>query len=289
MQGKTRGERLFSVFNTILLIGISLLCLLPFVTLFSKSVSDEAYVISGQIGFLPKGFQLDAYKLLMSSSDFLTAFRNSILITAVGTCIQVFFTSCVGYAITKEDLPGRKIINFLYVFTMMFNGGLIPTYLVTKTTGLTNNLLVMAVPTMVTAFNMILASNYFRGLPHSLEESARIDGAGNLTVMFRIIFPMSKPALATVALFCAVGIWNNYMTPLIYLQKANVRMLTVYLQNIITAAENSSADNPGGYTLVASESFRAAAVFISALPILIVYPLLQNYFVQGITLGAVKQ
>ncbi|OAS21446.1 carbohydrate ABC transporter permease [Paenibacillus oryzisoli] len=283
------GEKVFTVVNYTLLITVGLICVLPFITLLAKSVSEEAYVVSGQVGLWPMGFQLQAYKVLLSGVDFRTAFTNSLFVAVIGTAVQVFFTACVGYAIAKRDLVGRKAINILYVFTMLFNGGMIPTYMVIKNTGLINHLWVLVIPGMVSAFNLILVRNYFESLPHSLEESARIDGAGNLTILFRIMLPISKPLLATVAIFSAVGIWNNYMDPLMYLTKKEVQVLPLFLQNVVAASNKNGMENPEQLANIASETFRAAAIFVSSIPILLVYPFLQKYFVTGLTLGAVKQ
>ncbi|KRF03654.1 hypothetical protein ASG89_02515 [Paenibacillus sp. Soil766] len=283
------GEKVFTVVNYTLLITVGLICVLPFITLLAKSVSEEAYVVSGQVSLWPMGFQLKAYEVLLSGIDFRTAFTNSLLVAVVGTAVQVFFTACVGYAIAKRDLVGRKAINILYVFTMLFNGGMIPTYMVIKNTGLINHLWVLVIPGMVSAFNLILVRNYFESLPHSLEESARIDGAGNLTILFRIMLPISKPLLATIAIFSAVGIWNNYMDPLMYLTKKEVQVLPLFLQNVVAAANKNGLENPEQLANIASETFRAAAIFVSSIPILLVYPFLQKYFVTGLTLGAVKQ
>ncbi|NQX69728.1 carbohydrate ABC transporter permease [Paenibacillus alba] len=283
------GEKVFTVVNYTLLITVGLICVLPFITLLAKSVSEEAYVVSGQVSLWPMGFQLKAYQVLLSGIDFRTAFMNSLFVAVLGTAIQVFFTACVGYAIAKRDLVGRKAINILYVFTMLFNGGMIPTYMVIKNTGLINHLWVLVIPGMVSAFNLILVRNYFESLPYSLEESARIDGAGNLNILFRIMLPISKPLLATIAIFSAVGIWNNYMDPLMYLTKKEVQVLPLFLQNVVAAANKNGLENPEQLANIASETFRAAAIFVSSIPILIVYPFLQRYFVTGLTLGAVKQ
>lgn len=286
---RTIGEKWFNAFNYSLLIGVSLLCLLPYLSLMAKSVSEEAYVISGQIGIWPQGFHLQAYKVLLASRDFSVAFMNSILVTMIGTLVQVFFTACVGYAIAKQDLLGRKTINILYVFTMLFNGGMIPIFLIVKETGLINNLAALFIPGLVSAFNLILVRNYFESLPRALEESAHIDGAGNYTVLFRIVFPLSKPLLATIAIFAAVGIWNNYMDALLYLNRKSVIVLPLYLQSVVAASASNVMENPADFADIASETFRAAAIFISSLPILLVYPFLQKYFVSGLTLGSVKQ
>jgi putative aldouronate transport system permease protein len=283
------GERLFSVFNTTFLILLGLLCLFPYITLLAKSLSGEAFVVSGAVGLVPKGFNVEAYKLLLTAPSFRTSFLNTVSITVLGTALEVFFTACVAYAAAKRDLPGRKLINLAYIFTMLFNGGLIPTYLVVKQTGLMNNLLVLVIPGLVGAFNMILMRNYFEALPYGLEESARIDGAGNLGVLFRIVLPISLPSLATIAIFTAVSTWNNYFGPLLYLTKSQVEVLSLFLQKVITAADTQELDGTNPAAQVAQDTFRAAAIFVSALPILAVYPMLQHYFVKGLTLGAIKQ
>lgn len=288
MNTETTGDRIFVICNTLVLSIFGLLCLMPFVSLFAKSVSANEFVVAGEVLFWPKEFNLLAYKLLMEYNSFKISFLNSVVITVAGTLLQVFFTACIAYACAKKDLPGRKLLNALFIFTMLFSGGLIPTYLVVKETGLLNNLLVLIVPGLVAAFNMILMRNYFETLPYGLEESARIDGAGNIRVLFQIVLPIATPSLATIAIFYAVGTWNNYFMPLIYLTKDDVSVLPLFLQRIISAAENKTVDNYELLANVASESFRAAAIFISAIPIILVYPFLQKYFVKGMTMGSVK-
>lgn len=285
----TKGEKAFSFFNYAFLLLLAAVCLLPYITLLAKSFSAESYVVSGSITFWPKGFNTKAYAGLMNSSFFRTAFTNSLIVTISGTLVHVFFTLCVGYVCSKEHIPGSRTLMRMYVFTMLFSGGMIPSFIVVKSLGLMNNLLVMVLPGMVSTFNMILARNYFYTVPDSLEESAKLDGASNLQVFFRIMLPMAIPSVATIAIFTAVGLWNNYMTPLIYLTKSNVKLLSVYLKDIITASDMQSLDNPELFDRVASESFRAAAIFVSTAPILLVYPFLQKYFIVGMTIGAVKQ
>lgn len=286
---RTKGERIFSYFNYTFLLLLALVCFLPYLTLLAKSLSSEAYVVSGQVTFWPKGFSTRAYSSLITSNYFKTAFQNTVLVTILGTIVHVFFTVAVGYVCSKENIPFSKTLMRLYVVTMLFGGGTIPTFIVIKATGLMNNLLVMIIPGMVTTFNMIMARNYFYTVPDSLEESAKLDGASNLQIFFRIMLPMAIPSVATVAIFCAVGLWNNYMGPLMYLTKSNVKMLSVYLKDIVTAAEMRSVENPELLDRVASESFRAAAIFVSTLPILLVYPFLQKYFIVGISMGSVKE
>ena len=286
----TRGERRFSYFNYAFLSILALVCLLPYINLLAKSFSSEANVLAGSVTFWPLGFNVDAYKGLLSIPTFKIAFRNSVITTVLATVSHTFYTICIGYVCSKEHIPGSKWIQRLYVFSMLFGGGMIPTYMVMRACGLTNNLLALVIPGMVTPFNMFMARNYFYTIPDSLEESAKLDGASNLTVFFRIMLPMAIPSIATVTIFIAVGVWNNYMGPKIYLTKSNVVTLSLYLKQIVDAANlSNTAEGMEMLQTVAAASFRAAAVFISTLPILLVYPFLQKYFIVGMTMGAVKQ
>ncbi len=286
---RTRAERVFSHCNHAALVLLALACLLPYVTLLAKSLSAESFVVSGKVSFWPLGFNVKAYHALIASQYFQTAFLNSVFVTVAGTAVHVFFTLCVGYVSSKERVPFSRTLTRLYVITMLFSGGMIPTFIVVRMMGLMNNLLVMILPGMVSTFNMIMARNYFYTVPDSLEESAKLDGATNLRVFFSIMLPMAIPSIATIAIFSAVGLWNNYMTPLVYLTKSSVKMLSVYLKDIVTASEMASVETPETMDRVASESFRAAAIFLSTAPILLVYPFLQRYFIVGISLGAIKE
>ena len=286
----TTGERRFSYFNNAFLSILALICLLPYINLLAKSFSSEGQVLAGNVTFWPLGFNLSAYEGLLRIPTFKIAFRNSVITTVLATVTHTFFTICIGYVCSKEHIPGSRIIQRLYVFSMLFGGGLIPTYIVIRACGLTNNLLVLVIPGMVAPFNMFMARNYFYTIPDSLEESAKLDGANNLTVFFRIMLPMAIPSIATVTIFIAVGVWNSYMGPKIYLTKPNVVTLSLYLKQIVDAANlANTAEGMEMLQNVAAASFRAAAVFISTLPILLVYPFLQKYFIVGMTLGAVKQ
>ena len=287
---QTKGEKRFSYFNNTFLIIFGLICLLPYINLLAKSLSSEANVVAGKVTFWPLGFNLDAYTGVLSIPTFKTAFRNSVITTVLATVTHTFFTIAVGYMTSKEHIPGSKLIMRMYVFTMLFGGGTIPTYMVIKSMGLMNNLLVLVIPGMVGTFNMIMARNYFYTIPDSLEESAKLDGASNLAIFFRIMLPMAIPSVATITIFIAVGVWNGYMGPKMYLTKNNVKTLSLYLKQLIDAADlANTAEGAEMLDKVAAASFRAAAVFISTVPILCVYPFLQKYFIVGMTMGAVKQ
>ncbi len=286
---RTRAEKVFQVFNYCFLTLVALICLFPYLNLLAKSFSAERYVIAGEVLFWPRGFNTVAYQVLMGSTIFKLAFKNSVVITLLGTLLRVFFTICVGYVCSKDRVPGSKTLTRLYVFAMLFSGGMIPTYIVIRTTGLMNTIWALILPGLVTQFNMFMARNYFYTIPDSLEESARIDGAGNLQVFFRIMLPMAIPSVATVTIFTAVGLWNNYMAALMYLTRNDMKTLSVYLRDIVTAADMQSLEGTENFQNVATESFRAAAVFVSTIPILVVYPMLQKYFIVGMKMGSVKE
>ena len=286
---RTKGEKIYAIFNNTALILLGLICLVPYLTLFAKSFSAEAFVVAGEVYLWPKGFNWMAYEVLIGSNAFLSALKNSIIITVTGTIIQVFFTLCVGYVCSKDKLPGSRLLTRLYVFAMLFSGGMIPTFMVIRFTGLMNTFWAVIVPGMVGSFNMFMARNYFYTIPDSLEESAKIDGAGNLRVFFSIMLPMAIPSVATITIFTCVGLWNNYMGPLMYLNRSDVKPLSVYLKDIVTASDMQSLEGTENFQAVASESFRAAAIFVSTLPILCVYPFLQKYFIVGMKMGSVKE
>lgn len=286
---RTRGEKIYAIFNNTALILLGLICLVPYLTLFAKSFSAENFVVAGEVYLWPKGFNWMAYEVLIGSNAFLAALKNSIIITVAGTIIQVFFTLCVGYVCSKDKLPGSRLLTRLYVFAMLFSGGMIPTFMVIRFTGLMNTFWSVIVPGMVGSFNMFMARNYFYTIPDSLEESAKIDGAGNLRVFFSIMLPMAIPSVATITIFTCVGLWNNYMGPLMYLNRSDVKPLSVYLKDIVTASDMQSLEGTENFQAVASESFRAAAIFVSTLPILCVYPFLQKYFIVGMKMGSVKE
>lgn len=286
----TQGEKIFQHCNNVFLVLLGLLCLLPYINLLAKSFSAESYVVAGDILFWPKGFNLDAYKGLVSIPTFSIAFRNSVVTTLLATIIHTFFTVAVGYFTSKEEIPGSKTVMRMYVFTMLFGGGMIPTYMVIKAVGLMNNLWVLVLPGMASTFNVIMARNYFYTVPISLEESAKLDGATNLQVFFRIMLPMAIPSVATITIFTAVGVWNGYMGPKMYLTKNEVKTLSLYLKQIVDASNlSNTAEGAEMLDKVAAASFRAAAIFIATLPILCVYPFLHKYFIVGMKVGAVKE
>lgn len=274
----------------VFLIALGIIMLLPLLNVLSKSVSEEWAITSGKVGILPVGFQLDTLKEVISSSMFIRAFCVSIGVTVVGTAISILMTALTAYPLSKRNLPGISFIMVLFIFTMLFNGGLIPNYLLMRQLHLINNLWVLILPGMISVFNMLVIKSYYESLPEALEESARIDGAKTYTILFRIILPLSMPVIATIALFYAVGFWNDYFGPMIYINDTALKTLQLYLQDVVMDASAANAVNKSVDDLMnmSPEGIRAATVVASTVPILFVYPFLQKFFIKGVLIGSVK-
>ncbi|MDF2659796.1 MAG: transporter permease [Paenibacillus sp.] len=289
MKLRTRGEMIFEWVNYVLLSLVILACLIPVLNIAAKSLSDEASVMAGEVTIWPVHFTTAAYDIVLGSQKFITSFRNSVFITIVGTLINVTLTVCTGYALSRSRLKGQKTIMMLYVFTMLFSAGIIPTYLVVKGVGLVNSLWVLIIPGLVSPFNMIIVRLYFMNLPDSLEESGKIDGASNIRILVSIMVPLAMPVIATIALFCAVEYWNSYFDALMYINNAKLLPLQVFLREMILNASDASNNvDMLEQVNVSTESIRGATVVAATLPIVLVYPFLQRFFVKGVVLGAVK-
>ncbi|MGG1515491.1 carbohydrate ABC transporter permease [Paenibacillus oryzisoli] len=283
---KTIGERLFEAGNIIFLTLLSVVTFYPLWHELSISLSSPAGAAQGGFFLLPRGFTLEAYKNVLDSNFIWLSYRNSIIVAVLGTTLHVLFTATTAYGLNRKGLPGIKVMSLLMIFTMIFSGGLIPTYLLVKSLGLTNTLWALMLPGMISAFNVIVMQSFMRTIPEEVEESAAMDGANPLRTFFTIILPLCKPVLATIALWECVGLWNNFMQALIYLNDKNLFTLPLLLKEIL-AGQQLAASN-GQYTNFSSESATAATVIISIIPILSVYPFLQKYFMKGTMLGSVK-
>ncbi|AIQ40782.1 carbohydrate ABC transporter permease [Paenibacillus sp. FSL R7-0297] len=290
MTKRTKGDRLLDIFVYLFLITLGVMMLLPLVNVLSKSVSEEWAITSGKVGILPVGFQLDTLREVISSSMFIRAFSVSVGVTVVGTLISILMTALTAYPLSKRNLPGISFFMVLFIFTMLFSGGLIPNYLLMRQLHLINNLWVLILPGMISVFNMLVIKSYYESLPEALEESARIDGAKTYTILFRIILPLSMPVIATIALFYAVGYWNDYFGPMIYINDTALKTLQLYLQDVVMDASAANAVNKSVDDLMnmSPEGIRAATVVASTVPILFVYPFLQKYFIKGVLIGSVK-
>ncbi|MEK3721435.1 carbohydrate ABC transporter permease [Paenibacillus sp. FSL H8-0034] len=290
MHKKTIGDWSLDISVYLVLLLSGLATLLPLANVLSKAISEESAVVSGRVGIFPVGFQLDTMKHVVSSAQFLHSIGVSLLITVVGTVLSILLTAITAYPLSKRHLPGISFIMLLFIFTMLFNGGIIPNYLLMKQLHLINSLWSLMLPALISVFNMLVIKSYYESLPEALEESARMDGARNFTILFRIIIPLSVPVIATIALFYAVYFWNDYFHPMLYINDAGLKPLQLYLRDIVMDADSSSAVNKSVDDMmnVSPEGVRAATVIASIIPMLLVYPYLQKHFVKGVLIGSVK-
>lgn len=285
---KRAGARIARILNIVLLALISLICLLPFVHMIAKSFSGAAAVSAGRVTFYPIDFTLNTYRYVLQDSLFFSSFRNSVIITAVGTLLSLAFTVLAAYPLSKQHLRGRRVILLLYVFTMLFYGGMVSIYVFMRTLNLLNTLACQIIPLLVSQYNLFVMKTFFEGIPESIEESAHIDGAGPLRTLVSIVLPLSLPSLATIGLFYAVAYWNNYYHPMLFITRADVKPLQMYLYELITTTQNLYEVDPVIAAGLSSSGMQAAAIVVSTLPILLVYPFLQKYFIKGLTVGSVK-
>lgn len=287
------GEKLFEVFNHTFFVLLGLTTIFPFVNLIAKSLSSEAAVVSGSVTLWPIDLQFGTYRYVVENSLFLNAFKVSVTVTLCGTALSLFMTTLAAYPLSKPRLRGRKAFILFFIFTMLFSGGLIPTYLLMQKLHLIDKLPVLFLPAMVSVFNMLIIKNYFESLPDSLEESAKLDGASNLTILWRIMLPLSLPVLATIALFFAVAFWNDYFAALIYINSAELKPLQLYLKELFVSSSDAFLRSGQNINVdaamnVSPQSIQAASIILATVPILIVYPFLQKYFVKGVLVGSVK-
>ena len=297
IENKKPVHRFVDALKYLFLILFALTTLLPFLNLVAKGFSGESAVISGRVLFWPLDPTLKTYNYVLQGNTFFNAFKVSVLITLVGSVSAVIVTAMTAYPLSRSDFRGRKGFLYLWVFIMLFNGGMVPNYMLYRVLGLMDTMWCLMLPGLVSVYNMLLIKNYFETLPDSLEEAARIDGASNMRVLFQIVLPISLPMLATITLFYAVSYWNDYFTARMYISSIDKRPLQLYLYDLINNAlqiMNQGADgNTGALSAddvmnLTPESVRAAAITLSTLPILLVYPQLQKYFVSGIVVGSVK-
>ena len=271
----------------------ALLILYPLCHIVMLSFSDNSLASSGGFFFLPRGFNINSYEVVFQTNSVLTAYGNTIFIVVVGTVINVFLTMLTAYPLSKPQLYGGKLLTFLLLFTMMFTGGMIPTYMMVKNLGLINSLWSLILPNAIRPFLALIMINFFRTIPASLEESANIDGANDFTILFKIVAPLSLPSLATIALMYAILQWNLYFDCVLYINKTSRYVLQVILREVILKMDariltDGAAKNSNMFWSASSETVKMALVVITTFPILMVYPFLQKYFVKGVTLGAVK-
>lgn len=271
---------------------ICLTCILPFIHVTAKSLSSNNYVSAQQVTLWPKGFTTDAYKQVFSDSSMTYSMGFSVVVTIVFTFLGLIVCLCAAYPLSKKELPFRRVITFLLVFPMYFGAGLIPTYMLYNNLNLLDNFWVLILPGIYSAYNMLVMKTYFHSsIPDSLEESAFLDGASYFQIIRYIILPLSKPIIATLGLFYAVGRWNSYGDNLYYLRmRTDLRMLQYKLYLLVSTAQEalSTAQEEGSAVPTTPEVLQAATIMFATVPIIIIYPFLQKYFVKGAMIGSVK-
>lgn len=286
-----RGIRTTDIILTLVMLLITLLCLLPLIYVVSLSFSGKSAAASGAVTLFPVDFTFYSYEYMFKDSRFFDAFGVSVKRVLLGGAINFVLTILMAYPLAKERLEfrSRDIYMWVIVFTMMFTGGLIPWYMVVKSLHLTDTIWALVLPTAVPIFNVILLMNFFRGLPKEINESAKMDGAGPWRTLITIAVPLAMPAIATVTLFSIVSHWNAFFDGLILMNKQQNIPLQTYIQQLVVAPSISSSTRPEDLINFSQRTFNAAKIVVTMLPILIIYPFLQRYFVHGITLGSVKE
>ena len=283
-----RGYRAFQWLNAVILTGVVIVTLYPFVNIVARSLSEEAYIVAGQVNLIPRGFNVDTYRLVLSDPLFWRNYRNTVVYTAVATFISIVLTTCYAYVLSKKHLRGRTALIWVAVFTMFFNGGLIPNYVLINSLGLKNTVWAIALPNAINVFNLLVMKTFFENLPRELEEAAAVDGMSTYGILLRIVLPLSKAVLATMVLFYAVAFWNSWFSAFLYMDRSELFPVTIYLRNLIAGATGATAAGADVTDRQAAATIQAVTIVLTVLPILMVYPFVQRYFVRGVMLGAVK-
>ncbi|GAA3447840.1 carbohydrate ABC transporter permease [Planomonospora venezuelensis] len=285
---KSFGSRVFDALNIALLIGLALITVLPLLYVLAASFATESEIATRPFFLWPEKFVTDTYAYIFGTGTFVRALVTTICVTAVGTLVQVMLTFTMAYPLAKRYLPGRALVLNLVIFTLVFSGGMIPTYLVVRDLGMLDSYWALILPLAINPFYLIIVKSFFQELPQALEEAARIDGCSETGVFFKIVLPLSKPIIATFSLFYAVGIWNDYMSPLLYIDDSSKWTLQVLVRQLTSAdAENALAQLDSVF--FPAEGLKFAVIVIATLPILFFYPFLQKYFAKGVLIGSVKE
>nr|WP_302598110.1 carbohydrate ABC transporter permease [uncultured Cellulosilyticum sp.] len=293
LKNKKPADIIFVIVNTLILGLFTVAILYPIINTVAYSFNDGTDALRGGIYFWPRKFSLKNYQMVFGKELLWTATKISVLRTVIATVSQLFVTSLLAYILSRKEFLFRKQVSFIYVLTMYVSGGLIPTFVLFKNMGLTNSFWVYILPGMVSAFNMIVIRTFMNGLPDSLVESAQVDGAGHFTIFMKIVLPLCKPVLATVALFIAVSQWNSWFDAMLYNRTAsNLTTLQYELMKLLSSVMNQGGNAEtmkNAANTISPLTMRAATTVITALPIVCLYPFLQKYFVTGMTIGGVKE
>ena len=291
MKEQSLTGRVVDGLNYALLMIVALVCVLPFIYILVASFTAPEELIKGGFVLFPTKFSLEGYRYILSTDIILSSLGVSVFITIVGTLSNLFFTALLAYPLAQKDVAGTKLVMRLVVFSMLFSGGMIPTYMMVRWTGLLDSTASLIIPGLISAFNLIIMRNFFQQLPEGLEEAARIDGASDPGILFRIVLPLSAPVLASLTLFYAVGHWNSYFNAVLYINDNALWPIQVWLRQIVILSQGGIGDSTqfgSDYVAPPAETVKMAVIVLSTLPILLVYPFLQKHFAKGALLGSVK-
>lgn len=292
IKSKTIGGKTADILIYLTVIFMTMCSLFPLLNMVAISFSDKAAASANMVGLVPVDFTTSAYKTLLGESQFWVSFWISIKRVFLGTIINMILTILLAYPLSKSkrEFKGHDVYMYIVIFAMLFSGGMIPIYLTIKSYGLLNSIWALILPGAVPVFNVILLMNFFKGVPKSLEEAAAIDGASKLTILLKIYLPISMPALATIILFCIVNHWNDFFSGLVYMNKTSMYPLQTYIQQLsVDMSQITDPEQLKRFAQVSNKTLDAAKIVVSTIPLLIIYPFLQKYFVSGIVIGAVKE
>lgn len=288
---KSLGNRLFDAVNIGMLLLVSLVTLVPFLYIIAGSLASPEEVLRKTFILFPDRFDWTAYRYIFSTDTVMKSLWVSAWITVAGTAINLFMTGIMAYPLARRDLPGRRPIMFLATFTMIFSGGMIPTFLVVKSLGLIDSYWSLLIPGAISAFYLIILKNFFQQLPDGLEESAKIDGCNDFQIFYKIVVPLSKPAIATLTLFYAVAHWNSYFSAILYINDSTKWPVQVLLRQIVILSQGGIGDSAmftDQFVVPPAVTIKMAVIVITMIPMLCIYPFIQSYFTKGIYLGSVK-
>lgn len=292
--GRISDGKWFDAGIYVISVLILIVVLYPLLFVLSASFSDPVKVMSGDMWLLPKGFTMEAYKEIFNYDAVWTGYRNTLIYTTAGTLLNLLLTTLAAYPLSRKDLPGRNLLMFLITFTMFFSGGLIPTYLVVKGLALVNTIWALIIPNAIATYNLIVMRTYFQNsIPWEIQEASLIDGCSNFRLLTHIILPLSKPILAVMVLYYAVGHWNSFFNALIYLRNQELYPLQLVLREILIVSQSNILDQAGSTfgmdeKLLLAESIKYALIIVASVPVLIMYPFVQRHFVKGVMIGSLK-
>jgi len=286
---KEKGTRIFDLANTVMLFALAIVTIYPFIYVLSVSLSDPAQVAAGRVGIIPRGITLETYERVLDNPHFLRGYLNTIFYVVSGTSLSLLLTLFTAYPLSRQRLTGKTFFTVFITFPMMFGGGMIPTYLVVKSLGMINTIWAVIIPGVIGPWTIIISRTFLKSIPDSLEQYAALEGANDLQILFKIFMPLSKPLIAVLILFHAVGVWNSFFGPFIYLNEKSKWPLQLFLRQIVIAGEfKENMTYVDDKAMPVALAIKMTTISVTIIPIICVYPFLQKYFVKGVMIGALK-